>query len=279
MKTAATLLHLTVGIATLSTLTLATTSAYASLDTEGVKASYQSPARPMKLDIVGPVMVGGSDASARNFQRESLPQLQAFIQKTLPEYKNNSAVESIDPSALKLATQADVRVYFVGEGAAYRNTLGFNTTGGAITPASDSKIIFPNVSTGGAVRNSSSPLIPGDFVNLGRFGAGTNLDFFTIADGAGGGTSIFTGHPELNPDKRQHMVAFAMPSSPYLLFAFEDLLGGGDKDFNDVQFVVDIGAVNQQALAGSEPGTCLMIAGFATTTIAARRRKTAQVQA
>ncbi len=280
MKTAATLLHLALGIATVSLVSLSPSSAHASLQTGGEVASYQSPARPLKLDIVGPVMVGGSDQDARGFQRESLPLLQAFIQQNLGERSNNASVTSIDPSALKLATQADVRVYFVGEGADYKNTLGFNTTGGAVTPSSNSQLIFPNVTTvSGSVRSSSSPIFPGDFVNLGRFDSGSTLDFFTIANGAGGGSNVFTGHADLNPDKRQHMVAFAVPSSPFLLIGFEDLLGGGDNDFNDVLFAVDIGAVNQQSLAGSEPGTILLMAGFLTTTIAARRRKTALAQA
>ncbi len=279
MKTAATLLHLALGIATALSMTLVTASATASLQTEGEVAPFQSAARPFGLDIVAPVMVAGSDADARDFQRESLPLLQAFIRQTLPEYKNNTSVASIDPSALTLATQADVRIYFVGEGATYKNTLGFNTTGGSVTPSSDSQIIFPNVSSG-SVRSSSTPLVPGDFVNMGRYDAGTTLDFFTIANGASSSIyGTYTGHTELNPDRRQHMVAFAVPSSPFLLIGFEDTMNGGDNDLNDVLFAVDIGAVNQQSLAGSEPGTILLMAGFLTTTIAARRRKTALVQA
>ncbi len=279
MKTAATLLHLALGITAISIMTLTTASAQASLQTDGEAASYQSPARPLGLNIVDPVMVGGSDQKASDFQSASLPSLQAFIQQNLGEGYNNTSVTSIDPSALTLATQADVRVYFVGELAGYRNTLGFNTTGGAVTPSSDSKLIFPDVTTTGTVRNASSPLLPGDFVNLGRYDAGTTLDFFTISNGANNGSSVFTAHPLLNPDQRQHMVAFALPSSPFLLIGFEDTMNGGDNDFNDVLFAVDIGKANQESLAGSEPGTMLLMAGFLTTTIAARRRKTAVAHA
>ncbi len=55
-------------------------------------------------------------------------------------------------------------------------------------------------------RTSSEPLLPGDFVDLGTFGAGTQ------------------------PDGINHVVAFASVQlgSPYLLIGFEDLLGGGD---------------------------------------------------
>ncbi len=249
---------------------------YASLQTDGTKADYQSAARPLNLSIVGPVMVGGSDEKSSNFQRGSLPVLQSFVAKNLSEKSNNSTVTSIDPSALKLSTMADVRVYFVAEGAGFRNTLGFNTTGGAVTPASNSQIIFPDVTTvkNATVRSFESPLLPGDFVNLGRFDAGTTLDFFTVVDGANRGKSVLTGHAAQNSDRLQHMVAFSVPNSPFLLIGFEDLVGG-DNDFNDVLFAVDIGTVNQQALSGYEPATVVMMAGFFTT-LAVRRRSSAE---
>ncbi len=249
--------------------------AHAALQTSGTMSPIQSPARPMGLDIVAPVMVGGSDQKSAEFKTNSLPLLEAFCQKMLPEKVNNTGVASVDPSALKLATQADVRIYFVGEGAGFSNTLGFNTTGGAVTPKSDSKIIFPDVSTWANVRSANNPLIPGDFVNLGRFDAGTYLDFFTIANGAGSSQyGTYTGHANLNPDKKQHMVAFAVPNSPFLLFGFEDTMNQGDKDMNDVLFAVDIGIVNQQALSGAEPSSILLLFGFIGT-VAVRRRMTA----
>ncbi len=245
---------------------------HAVLQTSGTMSPIQSPARPMGLDIVAPVMVGGSDEKSSAFQANSLPQLTSFFQTMLPEKADNTRVTSVDPSALTLATQADVRIYFVGEGASFRNTLGFNTTGGAVTPASNSKLIFPDTSTWGTTRSSQNPLQPGDFVDMGRFESGTTLDFFTIANGAGGSQyGTYTGHATLNPDKKQHMVAFAVPNSPFLLFGFEDTMNLGDKDMNDVLFAVDIGMVNQQALAGAEPASALLLLGFMGT-VALRRR-------
>ncbi|MBM3965508.1 MAG: DUF4114 domain-containing protein, partial [Planctomycetes bacterium] len=47
-----------------------------------------------------------------------------------------------------------------------------------------------------------------------------------------------------NCDKFQHVVAFVMPDSPFILVGFEDLIGGGDRDYNDALFVVDVGIEN-----------------------------------
>jgi hypothetical protein len=35
-----------------------------------------------------------------------------------------------------------------------------------------------------------------------------------------------------------------MPDSPFILVGFEDLIGGGDRDYNDALFVVDVGIEN-----------------------------------
>jgi hypothetical protein len=44
------------------------------------------------------------------------------------------------------------------------------------------------------------------------------------------------------------MVAFLLPGSRYVLLGFEDIIGGGDLDYNDSLFVIDIGEVNAQNL-------------------------------
>ena len=61
---------------------------------------------------------------------------------------------------------------------------------------------------------------------------GTKLDFFLIADGANGGTNVFSTNSSLNKDGVNHVMsyAFAVPGSSYLLISFEDMYGGGDRD-------------------------------------------------
>ncbi|MGB0682587.1 MAG: Ig-like domain-containing protein [Magnetovibrionaceae bacterium] len=52
----------------------------------------------------------------------------------------------------------------------------------------------------------------------------------------------------INPDDMQHAVSGINPEGDGLMIGFEDLLGGGDNDFNDIVFEVDIGPVNARML-------------------------------
>jgi hypothetical protein len=304
-----------------SLLTLGATDAHGQ-----TPSPVQSKARPFGLDIVAPVMAAGSDKASEVFQQNTLPELTSYLKATLSEQKGiASAGYTLDPSKLLLQTESDVRVYFIGEGAGYRNTLGFNTGFGpapaeAATKASlesaedtannkgkgkgndkekdkdndkaeenqekqsddeairkslaaigkDGRLIFPDASSplsffdpsADAARSRTAPLLPGDFVDLGRFDAGTQLDFFLIANGAAGGTTTFSTQTSLNADGIDHVVAFAygLKDSPYILLGFEDLYGGGDQDYNDLLFAVDIGRMNLTALTATpEPSTYLVL--------------------
>ena len=260
----------------------------------GVVSPFQSTAQPMGLSIVGPVMTAGSDAAAQQFQA-ALPGMVDFIHTFLPEYQNNlnsPVVHAINPANLTLSTLSNVRAYFAYEGAGYHNTIGFNTSGVGVS-SGNPQVIFPDASSslnyggiGTGVRSASEPLLAGDFVNLGNFNAGTTLDFFLIANGAYGGNTVFstTGTGSQNPDGLNHNAAFSpsfwgVANSPYVFIAFEDLLGGGDKDFNDTIIALNIGNVNATAmssmsalLATPEPATWLTLGGLVTVTIYAKRR-------
>ncbi|MEO1857457.1 MAG: DUF4114 domain-containing protein [Rubritalea sp.] len=240
----------------------------------------QSTARPFGLDIVGPVYRAGSDADSASFQANDLPVLHSFLTTTLGELVtlDNLASSALDSSQLYLNTASDVRVYFVGEAAAHKNTLGFSTEGIGLTEGvvglteGNPQLIFPDNSTRrrnflngdqpNNWRSDALPLLPGDFVDLGSFDAGTQLDFFLIGDGADDGEHIFTAHNDVNLDGIQHMVAFAVEGSPFLLIGFEDIYRGGDRDYNDALFAVDIGAQNVTYLANPEPSTWLILLSF-----------------
>lgn len=245
-------------------------TAVAKDDKESESESGSSGKTPLGLKSVAPIQYGGSDEASKKFQTESLPELNGLLKGTLSEGKSlkNLGAFVIDPARLNLKFDATVRTYFVGEGAGYENSIGFNTikagesmpTGGLDDSA---QLIFANASSAVSSydpkstvkRTSSNPLLPGDFVDLGKFDAGTTLDFFLIADGANGGTKVYTADPARNPDNMQHVI-YAVPDSPYLVLGFEDLYGGGDNDFNDVLFAVDIGYENLRALlATPEPST------------------------
>lgn len=254
------------------------------------KSPIQSKANPFNLDPVAPVMMAGSDEASAVFQKESLPTLTTFLKTELSERKSiGDSAYLLDPSQLTLKTDAEVRVYFIGEGAGYANSLGFNTLDFAAVshssgkgskddklPAAigaDGQLIFPNASSSvsfydpasNATRTKSAPLLPGDFVNLGKFEGGTSFDFFLIADGANDGETVYSTDASLNPDGINHVVAFAyaLKDSPYLILGFEDLYGGGDKDFNDVLFAIDIGRANLAALTATpEPATLMTLGSF-----------------
>jgi hypothetical protein len=236
----------------------------------------QAPNTGLGIDIAGPVYQAGSDEASAAFMEDVLPVLLDFVNENLNETSSLSDVAGIalDPESLALHTESDVRVYFVGEGAGYHNTLGY-TSESVSGEQTAELLVFPDASSalsyfkdadtdvGDSFRNSSTPVLPGDFVDLGTFDAGTQLDFFLIANGAFGGNNTYTADADSNPDGIQHVVSFAIEGSSYLLVGFEDLYGGGDRDFNDLVFAVDIGSANVSYLATPEPSTWILMALFA----------------
>lgn len=241
---------------------------------------------PGGLSIVAPVMAGGSDARSSQFNATQLPGLTALLNRTLGEgHAINDATLRLDPTRLLLQNASDIRVTFLGEGAGYQNTLGFNPTGTGIG-SGNPQLIFPNASSSvstydpsqTASRTPSAPLLPGDFVDLGHFNAGTLLDFFLIANGAAGGRNVFSTNAGANPDHINHVVAFAVPGTSYLILGFEDLLGGGDRDFNDVLFAVDIGAANVARLTATpEPAAWVSLVGLVGLVFGLLRRRSSAV--
>jgi Domain of unknown function (DUF4114) len=264
------------------------------LNAESTADPYQSTARPYGLSIVSPVMQTGSDAAAATFNSGTLQSALDFVKANLPEGVNNSKSSvafNIDPSKLTLATDSNVRVYFVYEGAGYHNSLGFNTSGSGAT-SGNPKLIFPDASssvgsfssTATGTRSASDPLLPGDFVNLGTFSAGTKLNFFLVANGASGGSTVFSTDASANPDGINHIATFtgkmfavAQPNSPYLFIAFEDLTGGGDKDYNDTIFALNVGAATVNALVTTpEPSLGLVLAACLPLGLFLHRRNKAK---
>jgi hypothetical protein len=244
-------------------LGLVTWAAVVSTAWAGTPASPQATPVPLNLPVIGNVQISGSDSRAVEFNSNWLPKFQRVINDNLSESVvfTNAEGFRLDSSKLFLRQEARqvIRVYFLAEGAGYQNTLGFAfTPAGSPTPGTPS-VIFPNASIGsGRTRTIDEPIRQGDFVEIGRGGNGWQLDFFLISDAFrqwrnACNDSSCHNPPNLawlwndvskNGDKLQHVVAFAMPNSPYILVGFEDIVGGGDLDYNDALFVVDIGMEN-----------------------------------
>ncbi len=83
-----------------------------------------------------------------------------------------------------------------------------------------------------------------DFVDGG--GAGGNADagtelFLAVNGATASGLNVFHSHAAaLNPDAVQHAASGLSADGSKLIVGFEDLLGGGDQDYQDVLFSVDI---------------------------------------
>ena len=128
------------------------------------------------------------------------------------------------------ASGGDVIVTILGSDAGYTSDLYFESVGGPV-------LIGSNRDTGLQL-------------NLGNFNPGDELLFrLHVRDT---GNDFYTGDAARNPDGIAH--ANIAPDAGFSIVGFEDLLGGGDRDYNDCQFrfenVVPAPGVGSIALAG-----------------------------
>ncbi|MEC4884692.1 MAG: DUF4114 domain-containing protein [Scytonema sp. PMC 1070.18] len=216
--------------------------------------------------------------------QELIPEFKQFVQPEGIAIPANQSAR-LDPSRLQLVSDSNVRVWFLNEGADYRNQLAYEAV------VNDSVIqqglIFEDASciAGGQYnceRSSADGVLNvGDYVDLGTIPGGSQLNFWLRANGdnpqSPAGTNpvtnekyIYGPSPEVNPDNLEHIVSYEYQD--YVVIGFEDLFGpegfsgGGnvdltaDRDFNDVVFVVDVGKNNLDGTAYvPEPGTVLAI--------------------
>jgi Domain of unknown function (DUF4114)/Secretion system C-terminal sorting domain len=179
-----------------------------------------------------------------------------LVANSLPEgYRvpvyNPQYITSGYETDLILDKNADVWVTFVGEGAGYRNVLGFYTydinNPPTVAPTADKiTIIFPNVSAAG----SGGSLLVGNKVKIGSFTAGTGIGWVLLAN-AWNGTKVTSGlwqlfsNPNFNPEAkasdRQHNVLLKDSENQLVILGFEDIrrdYTSCDQDFNDAIFYV-----------------------------------------
>lgn len=224
---------------------------------------FQSALRPLGLPVIGLVQQKSSDAAAVSFETVKGGYL-SYCKKTLPEGDvfTGAGLNQLDPQRLYFLFDYAPRVYFLAEGACYENALG--ATIATLSAPTNSVLkgntftIFPNThssisdvcATNSGVRSQGEPLLAGDFVQLPTVKAGQQLAFFLMAemDSTGNPDYVYYNGTSNNPDKFQHMIAFFPDNSQYIIIGFEDMYNGGDKDCNDVLYVVDVGPMNAQAL-------------------------------
>ncbi len=208
-----------------------------------------------------------------------IPDFQKFVQQERLEISaERQKAQALRAEELFLKSDHNVRVWFLNEGAGYKNQLGYQTIkGGTETGKGE---IFNNISctNGCQLGNGSDGVLDiGDYVDIGKVSAGTQLNFLLRSDGFNGGKTVLGGaDPTQNVDKLQHLMAYKV--GDYLLMGFEDIIGGGDLDFNDAVFVVDFGKDNIVPTAIPEPGNMAALLGVTGAAVWMRRRKS-QVKA
>ena len=120
----------------------------------------------------------------------------------------------------------------------------------------------------------------GELYNFGGITAGQTIKFYIFVNDTG---DTFTNNIADNSDGVQHLYAllggytggdFGIPLSalrPGSYFGFEDLNGGGDFNYTDLQFIARTGAIPEPA------AWALMIAGFGLVGGAMRRKAKVRV--
>lgn len=169
-----------------------------------------------------------------------------------------------------------VEVHFINEGAGYRNQLLYSATNGE-GALIKSEMIFNDVSSRDSILpNSNGPLTLGQGVSLGGFSGPTQLNFSIISDGfnlakpgSGATASAMASYerqvarrtlgadPTQNVDGLQHVVAFQ--HNDWVILGFEDIIGGGDLDYNDVVFAVRGVQQGPPATDVPEPATVISL--------------------
>jgi hypothetical protein len=184
----------------------------------------------------------------------------------IPIYANPGVQVAGNQSFFSGST-GSVKAWFVGKGGA-----GFDVSLGVIVNGAD---------RGLGINNQSFAL--GQLFDYGAINAGDALAFYIKVNST---SNTFFSNKTLNADGVQHLYAgasgayqggdFGIPLSaavPGTYFAFEDLEGGGDFNYTDLQFVLRNGS-----LAVPEPATwVMMIMGFGLVGGAMRRRQTVRV--
>lgn len=116
-----------------------------------------------------------------------------------------------------VASDGNVIAKFLGHTASFTSELYLDA------PANALGVIF---------NNQVTPV--GTTVDLGFFTAGTELEFRILVTNTG--NSYYTGPASRNPDGIAHAVVDTDFSPTEAYVGFEDLFGGGDMDYDDLNF-------------------------------------------
>jgi hypothetical protein len=135
----------------------------------------------------------------------------------------------------------------LGKFAGYSHRLGYTTQG-----SSNVQWVVSS-STNGYFSNISSAVTDRSFLPSHR-----SLNWILGYKAHDGTTGMWSSNEDRNWDNFNHLMVFEITDSEWL-FAFEDLAGGGDMDFNDLVFTATASELSDVPLANTpEPSTMLL---------------------
>jgi len=204
-------------------------------------------------------------AHALQLSNSMWSQFNQYVQKERLQLQGAELL-ALDPGSLRWANGVDnAEIYFINEGAAFRNALYYSVNNGP------ENLIWGDIaSTKSILPESNGPLTLGQGFSLGSYQGDTQLSLSLAPNGDK--TRRYSGVAANNPDGLQHLVAYNVNAGGenWVLIGFEDLFGakgatGGsnqnsDRDFNDV--VVAIRGVQGHAVGVPEPSAMLALLGI-----------------
>jgi len=232
--------------------------------------------------LAGPAAADSMDMMDQVFHQDIPASELAAISAAFPEGGglDPAYVAAANDPNMHLYAQAEVTFTFIGEGAGYKNSVGYflYDDQGKIL---EMNTIFSNASGwGGGLTGTGGSLLSGDSVVLGIFDEGTNIGFWVRADGYNNPNGyVYYSLEGLNPDQERHFALWSNDAGERKVFGVEDLYNLGDQDYNDMIFSVTANPYSalSPSAGAPEPASLLLmgsaLAGLAGVGWRRRRRR------